>query len=127
MTVLTVILFFTSFLAFSQTTESLKTDIKKLYDSFDNIDIEGLTNLLCANGNKANYDKLDAVFQDEERKFRFVFTNAKFNYSPVKVIGDKSYCSISFRNVIRITYFKPINVDEMQQSLRKIQRTIYSL
>ncbi|HLA56513.1 MAG TPA: hypothetical protein VK623_10455 [Flavobacterium sp.] len=112
-----LILFCCTF-SFSQTAESLKTDTKKLYDSFDNIDIEGLTNMLCANGNKADYDKLDAVFQDDGQKFRFVFTNAKFNYSPVKVIDGKSYCSISFRNVIRITYFKPINVDETQQSLK---------
>lgn len=101
--------------------QPLPTDIRKLYAAFDDVDIDALSNMLCTNGDKASlYDKLDAYFLNDECKFRYVFSNVKYNFSPEKIIGGKSFYTVSFRNVIRITYFKPLsNILETQEALKQ--------
>lgn len=117
---LLLLLFFTASDMFPQASESLQLQTKKLYDAFNTVDIDLLTEMLCTNTDKqATYDKLDAAFLNEELKMRFVFTNAKFNYSSIKSIGSNSYSSINFRNVIRITYYNPIDVEAIQKSLKE--------
>ncbi|HEY0091623.1 MAG TPA: hypothetical protein VGB43_03970, partial [Flavobacterium sp.] len=57
-------------------------------------------------------------FLNEENKFRYVFTNPKYKFSALKVEDGKTYAGVTFRNVVRITYFKPINVSETQNFLK---------
>jgi hypothetical protein len=105
---------------FAQVPEHLQTDTKQLYVAFDDIDIDKLSAMILSPSEPSIvYDKLDAYFLNEEQKFRYVFTNAKFNYSDIKEIDGRSYCVINFRNVVRITYFKPIEAAEIQKTLKE--------
>lgn len=128
--ILILFLFLVGFTAFAQTPESLQSATKRLYVAFDEIDIDLLSQMICsAEENQMVYDQLDAYFLNDISKFRFVNTNAKITYSPIKVIDGKSYASIHFRNVIRITYFKPMqSVADTQQELKakfKAQSVVY--
>jgi hypothetical protein len=96
---------------------SLQAEVKRLYTTAHDIDIAALTEMLCSNDTDT-YAKLDAHFQNEEQKFRYVFTNAKYNYGPAKIIAGKTYYVITFRNVVRITYFKPVDVASTQTLLK---------
>lgn len=108
---------FASGMVFSQ---SPLSDAKKLYTAFHDIDLETVSEMLCSNDSKEEvYKKLDAYFLSDESKFRYVQTNAKYNISPKKIIGDKSYHVVDFRNVVRVTYFKPIEVGATQKSLKE--------
>jgi hypothetical protein len=113
----------------AQVPEHLQTDTKKIYVAFDEIDIDKLSAMILSPSEpNAVYDKLDAYFLNDQQKFRYVFTDAKFNYSDVKEIDGHSYCAVSFRNVIRITYFNPIEVTEVQKTLKekfKAQSVVY--
>lgn len=107
-------------MSFAQTPKELQNDTKKLYIAFDEIDIDKLSVMILSNSEPTIvYDQLDAYFLTEDQKFRFVYTNATFNYSDIKTIDGNSYCAINFRNVVRITYFKPIDVANTQKSLKE--------
>jgi hypothetical protein len=74
--------------------------------------------MLCTADAEA-YTKLDGHFQNEEQKFRYVLTNIKYNYGPAKTIDGKTYYLITFRNVVRVTYFKPIDIASTQALLKE--------
>jgi hypothetical protein len=103
---------------FSQTPASLQNEVKRLYTAAHDIDITTLSEMLCTTDAEA-YAKLDGHFQNEEQKFRYVFTNAKYNYGPGKAIDGKTYYLITFRNVVRVTYFKPIDIASTQALLKE--------
>ncbi len=105
--------------AFAQAPAGLQSEVKRLYTACHDIDIAALTEMLCTTGDDA-YAKLDSHFQNDETKFRYVETNAKYNYGPSKSIDGKNYYPINFRNVIRITYFKPIDVPAKQAELKAL-------
>ena len=103
----------------AQAPQQLQSDVKKLYVAFDEIDIDKLSVMLLSTDEPAKvYDKLDSYFLNDEQKFRYVYTNVKYNFGPIQEIDGKSYCSINFRNVVRITYFKPIDVASVQGMLK---------
>jgi hypothetical protein len=113
---------------FAQTSQTLQPDVKKLYVAFDEIDLDALTEMLCTADRQTVYGKLDAHFLNDTQKFRFVFTNAKFNYSDIKIINGEPFCGITFRNVVRITYFSAIDVAQVHQLLKnkfRAQSVVY--
>ena len=117
---LIVFLVFNCAVISAQTIQSLKADVHKLYTSFDDIDLEAVASALCSDKSADDvYKILDAYFLNDDNKFRYVYTNAKHNFSPFMVDDGKTYCVITFRNVIRITYFKPIDVASVQKSLKE--------
>jgi hypothetical protein len=103
---------------FSQTPASLQNEVKRLYTAAHDIDITALSEMLCTADAEA-YTKLDGHFQNEEQKFRYVLTNIKYNYGPAKTIDGKTYYLITFRNVVRVTYFKPIDIASTQALLKE--------
>ncbi len=104
---------------FAQAPPALQADTKKLYSAFDDIDIDKLSAMIFSPLQPSEvYEKLDAYFLNDEQKFRYVYTNVKYNFGPVQTIDDKSYCMVTFRNVIRITYFKKIDVASVQADLK---------
>lgn len=104
--------------AFAQTPAALQSEVKRLYTACHDIDITALTEMLCVSNDNA-YNVLDSHFLNDDQKFRYVFTNVKYNYGPVKPIDGKSYCAINFRNVVRVTYFKPIDVAAKEAALKE--------
>ncbi|RZJ29132.1 MAG: hypothetical protein EOO48_08230 [Flavobacterium sp.] len=111
------ILFLIGSCAFCQVPSGLESSVKKLYTACHDIDISALTDMLCTSNDNA-YNVLDGYFLNEDSKFRYVFTNVKYKYGPIKVVDGKSYCRIDFRNVVRVTYFKPIAVESTQAALK---------
>ena len=110
---------------YCQSLEKLRSDTKKLYAAFHDIDIEGITEMICTNGDTlAVKEQLDKWFLNDESKFRFVLTDAKYNISPIKKSDNKSFCEITFRNVIRITYFKLQSTEVLTQ--QKILKEKYN-
>jgi hypothetical protein len=95
------------------------SDVKKLYTAFHDIDIDFLTERLCSSMSEPElYGKLDGYFLNDAQKFRYVQTNAKYNYGEAFTEGDVTYHPIQFRNVVRITFFKPIDVASTQAKLQ---------
>jgi hypothetical protein len=104
----------------AQAPASLEAETKRLYTAFHDIDIDALTQMLCIKAGDA-YGKLDAYFLNDSNKFRYVFTNAKYNYGQAKTIEGMTYVPVSFRNVVRITYYKPLaNVLDKQNELKAL-------
>jgi len=103
---------------FAQATAALQAEVKRLYTAAHDIDITALTEMICTDDADA-YAKLDNHFQNEVQKFRYVFTNAKYNFGAEKTIDGKTYYPINFRNVVRVTYFNPIDSTEKQELLKK--------
>jgi hypothetical protein len=103
--------------AFAQPPASLQAEVRRLYTACHDIDIAALTEMLCTTDTDA-YAKLDSHFQNDETKFRYVETSAKYNYAAPKTVDGKTYYLINFRNVIRVTYFKPIDVAAKQAELK---------
>jgi len=116
---LMLLIFFTGSVT-GQTLRTLETDVRKLYVSFDDIDLEAVAASLCSDLPADEiYKILDAYFLNDDNKFRYVYTNPKYSFSPLKTDNGKTYSAIKFRNVIRITYFKPIDVGATQKSLKE--------
>ena len=112
---------------FAQAPASLQAEVKHLYTAAHDIDITTLTEMLCTDDADA-YSKLDNHFQSDEQKFRYVFTNAKYNFGAEKTIDGKTYYPINFRNVVRVTYFKTVDVATRQETLKqqvKAQSIVY--
>ena len=94
-------------------------DVKKLYTAFHDIDIDFLSERICSPYEGMElYARLDAYFLNDSQKFRYVFTNAKYNYGPVISVDGIDYHPVDFRNVIRIPYFQPIDVASTQEQLK---------
>ncbi|RZJ36183.1 MAG: hypothetical protein EOO51_02190 [Flavobacterium sp.] len=107
-------------IGFSQTAASLKNDLQKFYTSFNDIDLEAIAESLCSNSaQKELYDQLDQYFLNDNSKFRYVFTNVKYNIGPLTNKNGEQVTLVNFRNVIRVTYFKPIEVAKMQAELKQ--------
>ena len=102
---------------FSQAPSTLQSEVKRLYTACHDIDITLLTEMLFSTDEKI-YATLDSYFLNDDTKFRYVETNAKYNYGAEKVIDGKTYIPINFRNVVRVTYFKPIVVADKQAELK---------
>ncbi len=109
-----LILLFT-YASFSQTDQALQTQAAKLYDAIYNMDIEGILNMSCLANDAVNYDRLDKAFQNDEFKLRFSLTNAKYNVSDAKTIEGKTWNLLTYRNVLRITYFKKLNASQITE------------
>ncbi len=107
------ILLFTT-LCFSQQ-NSLSGQAAKLYDAIYNMDIEGILQMSCVPNDAVNYDKLDKAFQNDEYKLRYSLTNAKYSVSDAKEFDGKTWNLITYRNVLRITYFRKLTTAEIPQ------------
>lgn len=94
---------------------------KKLYTAFHDIDIDYLSERLCSKSEGMElYAKLDSYFLNADQKFRYVMTNAKYDYAPAVMIDGVTYQPFKFRNVVRVTYFKPIDVGVKQSELKDL-------
>lgn len=95
--------------------------VKKLYTAFHDIDIDYLSEHLCSKSEGMElYGKLDNYFLNADQKFRYVMTNAKYDYAPTKIIEAVTYQPFKFRNVVRVTYFKPVDVAAKQSELKDL-------
>lgn len=95
-------------------------EIKKLYTAFHDIDIDYLSEHICSKiEGMALYGELDGYFLNADQKFRYVMTNAKYDYAPAKSIDGVTYQPFKFRNVVRVTFFKPIDVVSKQNDLKE--------
>lgn len=106
-------------ITYSQSASSLKTDLQKFYNSFNDIDLEAIAGSLCSDKSQSElYDALDHYFLNDDFKFRYVLTNVKYNIGDLSDTNGKTTAMVNFRNVVRITYFKPIDVTKLQTELK---------
>lgn len=103
----------------AQAPAALQSEVKKLYTACHDIDITALTEMLCTTEADI-YGTLDSYFLNDNDKFRYVFTNVKYNYSAPQTIDGKTYYLINFRNMVRVTYFKPVDVAAKQAELKAL-------
>ena len=113
-----LLLLFLSMIASAQPA-TLERDTKKLYEAFDTIDIDAIAEMMCNRvGAEAFKTDLDQWFQNDDFKFRFVYTNAKYEFRKMAAAGE--VFEIGFRNVVRITYFKPVDAVSKKEELQKM-------
>ena len=118
MTKFAFIFLFAAGLAKAQVPASLQADLKKLYVAFDDIDLEGLSQMLCTGDPATLYGKLDAYFQNDENKFRYVMHAITYQFGKAVEADGKVFYPVSYRNIVRITYFHTVDVQEKQQTLK---------
>jgi len=113
------LLLLASYAVSAQPSAAIQADLRKLYTAFDDIDIDAVSQMLCASDTSALYDRLDHYFQDDDRKFRYVMHTVTYKFGKPMGADGKTYVPVSFRNVVRITYFHPVDVLATQQSLKE--------
>lgn len=119
------ILFFILFItysSFSQSIESLKPTVKKLYDanylmSFEDVVEHTYPKYVEVQTKEALLEKLDLDYQNEEFRMRLQLVSPVFVYGEIKQIDGVSYCIVSFKNPIRYFYEKKITNDNLDDEL----------
>jgi hypothetical protein len=121
----TIFLLLVSGICFSQTAD-IKSKAARLYDAIYNIDVDQIIAMSCnTDADKtAIYDKIDKAFLNDELKLRFSLTGAKFDVSPEKIINDKLYHLVTYRNVLRITYYKPLSYSDLVEIPKKLKQSL---
>jgi len=99
------------------------TQASKLYDANYNMDFETIADLtypeaIAQSGGKEQFiQKLDKEYQNEEYRRRLQLTAPVFQVNPVKTIGSRKFCVISFRNPTRYFYESKLSSDEIQKKV----------
>jgi hypothetical protein len=107
---LSLLLLFISISSFPQSAESLKTEIKKLYQANYLLDFDGIAFLSYPKiaetlGTDEMQDQLEKHYENDKYRLRFQLETVPFQYGEIKKIDGKSFCVITCRNPIR--YFFP--------------------
>lgn len=102
-------LIFISYLGFSQSTENLKTSIKKLYEANYVMDFETIVSysypkMVETIGPEILLEKLEKHYENEEYRLRLQLETVPFLFGPIKKLEEKSFCVITFRNPMRYTF-----------------------
>lgn len=114
-----LIVMFSCSLGFSQTTETLKSDTKKMYDASYNMAFEEVLNYTHPRVFElAPRDQvlaaMENAFDNEMMKIRLVHTEPKFTYSEIKKLEGKSICLVNYTNAMRMTFEKKLESDEVE-------------
>ncbi|HEX9979336.1 MAG TPA: hypothetical protein VGB50_02090 [Flavobacterium sp.] len=104
----------------AQSSTALQSATKNFYEAMYNIDIDAISNMLCHDKTDV-YERVDNAFQNDDFKYRFVFTNAKFDYSAIKNINAKSYAVVNFRNTVRVTSYKPLTSSQIAETQKRLK------
>ena len=104
-----IAILFIGFSALAQSTESLKTSTKKLYEAnflmdFETIASNSYPKMIEIIGTDAFFEKIEKHFENEEFRLRLQLESVPFLFGPIKKLEEKSFCVITFRNPIRYTY-----------------------
>lgn len=105
--------------SFSQNTETLKSDVKKMYDASYNMAFEEVINYTHPKVFEmaSKEDVLAAMeyaFDNETMRIRLVHVNPNFTYSEIKTIEGKSLCLINYTNAMRMTFENKLSGDEVE-------------
>lgn len=92
--------------AFSQSTESLKTATKKLYQANYLMDFDGIVFLSYPKmvetiGSDKMLENIEKHYENDEFRLRFQLETVPFQFGEIKKIEGKSFCVISCRNPMR--------------------------
>lgn len=116
------LLFLLSGLSNAQEAEILK-GASVLYDANYNMDFESIAELTYPQaieqlGGKQKFvSKLDADYQNPEYRKRLQLTAPVFQVGPIKTVGSKKFCFISYRNPTRYFYETKLAPDEMNKQV----------
>jgi hypothetical protein len=107
------------FTSFSQNSETLKSDVKKMYDASYNLAFEEVLNYTHPKVFEmaSKEDVLAAMenaFDNETMRIRLVHINPTFTYSDIKTIEGKSLCLINYTNAMRMTFENKLSGDEVE-------------
>ncbi|MBD3582540.1 hypothetical protein HC229_08475 [Flavobacterium sp. D33] len=97
----------------------------ELYDANYNMDFESIAGFTYPEaveqlGGKQKFiSKIDADYQNPEFRKRLQLTAPVFQVGPVKSIGSKKFCLISFRNPTRYFYEEKLSPGEMNEQVIK--------
>lgn len=114
-----------NFVSYSQSLESLKTATKKMYEANYNMTYEILLDLMYPKmvelqGRDQLFEKLEATFENESYRMRFVHLNPAFTYSAFKKTDDKTVSAVLYSNASRISYEEKLSaqrINEIKTSL----------
>jgi hypothetical protein len=114
---LSLLFLFAGLKGFSQSTETLKTAMKKIYQVNYLMDFDGAVSLsypkMVENiGKDVMLEKLDKFYENEEYRLRYQVETVPFQFSSVKKVGDKSFCIITCRNPLRYFFENKISSEE---------------
>lgn len=118
--ILSLLLYLSSIISFSQTLEELKTETKKIYEANYYMVYEDIVNLsypmiIESIGENAFLEKLSLDYENREYSMRLQLTNPVFQYSVLKKIEGKTFCVITYKNPIRFFYEKPLDTNSIDQ------------
>ena len=125
------LLLFLTVSSYSQSTESLKTGIKKYYQANYLLDFETIVSLSYAKmvetiGRDEFLKKVESHYENDEYRLRFQLENVPFKFGEIKKIENKSFCVITCRNPIRYTFetkLTPETVTQKAAFLKEINKT----
>ncbi len=107
------------FSSFSQNSETLKSDVKKMYEASYNLAFEEVMNYTHPKvfemaSREDVLAALENAFDNETMRIRLVHTNPNFTYSDIKTIEGKSLCLINYTNAMRMTFENKLSGDEVE-------------
>lgn len=106
---ISIVLLLIAISGFSQSTENLKTSLTKLYEAnylmdFETIATYSYPKMVDIFGAEIILKKLENQYENEEYRLRLQLETVPFLFGPIKKLGEKSFCVITFRNPIRYTF-----------------------
>lgn len=107
------------FTSFSQNRETLKTDVKKMYEASYNLAFDEVMNYTHPKvfemaSREDVLTALEYAFDNETMRIRLIHTNPNFTYSEIKTIEGKSLCLINYTNAMRMTFENKLSGDEVE-------------
>ena len=121
-----LLLFLTSFCATSQTLEKLKSETKKLHDANYTMDFDAIAALTYpkvyeSNGIAAFTEKLDTDYANEEFRKRLQIVDPIFVYSELKIMNDKKFYVITYKNPVRYFFENKMDSPTAQQKANALK------
>lgn len=121
--ILILVVLLSCFLGFSQNNESLKTDVKKMYDAsynmaFDEVMEYTYPKIFEIASREQVSAAIESAFDNDEMKIRFVHVSPTFSYSDIKKIDNKTVCLVKYNSAMRMTFEKKMEAEEIE-SLKK--------
>ncbi|HNP33258.1 MAG TPA: hypothetical protein PKN96_08195 [Flavobacterium sp.] len=125
------LLLFISTSAFSQSTESLKTATKKLYQANYLMDFDGVISLSYPKmvetiGSEKMPEQVEKYYENDEYRLRFQLETVPFQFGEIKKIEGKSFCVITCRNPMRYFFEAKLTSETSTQKaewLKEINKT----
>jgi hypothetical protein len=104
-----IVLLLIAISSFSQSTENLKTSLKKLYEAnylmdFETIATYSYPKIVDTFGSEITLEKLEKHYENEEYRLRLQLETVPFLFGPIKKLEEKYFCVITFRNPMRYTF-----------------------